>query len=142
MATAKSNRNSAKAGTSTKTASTLIPNPYPLIPLIGFLVLLAATGWVIAIKAGRDLDTYWWHLQWVQRAVAAGQQERDLRGQLHDTLRELFQSFEHCRCQGDIEARNRLWHRFLDLLDAEERLAKETDRLFEAYQARLKEETP
>ena len=104
--------------------------------LLGLLLVLALLGWTFAVRAGKDLDTYWWHLQWVQRLMDAGQRERQLHQRLNHTVGELFQALEHCRCDGDPEARNQLWVRFLDLLEQETRLSQHSDRLFRDYEQR------
>ena len=102
--------------------------------IIGFLCLFAGVTGFFSIRAGRDLDTYWRHVNWVEHIVAAGERERAISRELNQTVRDLFQSLQHCACEGDLHERRRLWHQFMDLLDVEEQLARQTERLFREYE--------
>lgn len=112
--------------------------------LIGILFPLALAGWLLAIQAGGHLDTYWRHVHWVQRLVAAGQRERSLQEEIHQTLAALFDALELCECRGDAERGRALWFHFTELLERETQLAAQTRQLLADEQRGLaaKGETP
>ncbi len=102
--------------------------------LIGLFFLLALSGWLVAIQAGRHLDAYWRHVHWVQRLAAAGERERALQEELHQTLASLFEALEDCECRGDAARGRELWRHFTALLDREARQAAHTRQLLADYE--------
>ena len=110
--------------------------------IIGFLCLFAGVTGFFSIRAGRDLDTYWWHVNWVERIVTTGERERAVSRELNRTVRDLFQSLQHCACEGDPDERRRLWDRFMDLLHVEEQLARQTETLFREYERQYQGRRP
>lgn len=108
------------------------------------LILAVALGFFVG-KAGRDLDTYYFHLNWVQRLQAQLLAENEMARRTANQVITLFDGLQRCRCEGEAESLDLAYNQFLDLVEAQLKEKEQTQALlreFETQQALRNGEKP